>query len=137
MTRIMVFGTFDMIHSGHEDLFRQARALAKDSFLIVSVARDSAAARHRGFAPKRDERERLEVLTQHPLIDKAVLGDEEGYIAHIKDEAPDIVALGYDQSGEYVENLERDLKEAGLSTKIVRLEPFKPETFKTSKLRSV
>ena len=38
MTRIMVFGTFDMIHAGHEDLFRQARALAKEPYLIVSVA---------------------------------------------------------------------------------------------------
>ena len=50
MNRIMVFGTFDIIHAGHEDLFRQARALAEDPHLIVSVARDSAAARHRALA---------------------------------------------------------------------------------------
>ena len=67
-------------------------------------------------------------------MDRAVLGAEVDYIEHIREENPDIVALGYDQSGEYVENLARDLVAAGLSTKIVRLKPFQPETFKTSKL---
>jgi glycerol-3-phosphate cytidylyltransferase-like family protein len=68
-------------------------------------------------------------------VDKAVLGDEEGFIAHIAAEAPDIIALGYDQAGEYVENLENELVAAGLRTKIVRLKPFQPEKYKTSKLR--
>ncbi len=134
--KIMVFGTFDIVHLGHEDFFRQARALAEEPYLIVSVARDAAAARHRGAAPRRNERERLEVVQKHPRVDKALLGDVDGYMRHITYERPDIIALGYDQSGEYVENLERDLKAAGLPTKVVRLAPFKPETFKTSKLRS-
>lgn len=131
----MVFGTFDMIHPGHEDFFRQARALADDPYLIVSVARDSAALRHRGFLPRQKEDDRLALVAGHALVDKAILGDEEGYIAHIKEEAPDIIALGYDQAGEYVEHLEKELAAAGLSPKIVRLNPHNPETFKTSKLR--
>ena len=135
MTKIMVFGTFDMIHPGHEDLFRQARSLGEEPFLIVSVARDSAALRHRGFAPQKKESERLLQLAAHSLVDRAVLGDAEGYIEHITREVPDIIALGYDQGGEYVDSLEADLKEAGLSTKIVRLESFQPEIYKTSKLR--
>ncbi len=135
MTKIMVFGTFDMIHAGHEDFFRQARELGEEPFLIVSVARDSAALRHRGFAPQRDENARQALLAAHPLVDRAVLGDEEGYVEHIVREAPDIIALGYDQDGEYVGSLESDLRDAGLTVRIVRLEPFQPETFKTSKLR--
>lgn len=136
MTRIMVFGTFDMIHAGHEDFFNQARALAPDPYLIVSVARDSAAARHRGFLPRKKEEERFALVAAHQSVDKAVLGDEVGFLAHIKAEAPDIIALGYDQAGEYVENLERELAAVGLTPKIVRLNPYKPETFKTSKLRA-
>jgi len=46
-----------------------------------------------------------------------------------------IIALGYDQGGEYVEYLESDLKKAGLATRIVRLKAFQPDTFKTSRLR--
>lgn len=131
----MVFGTFDMIHEGHENLFRQARALAPEARLIVSIARDAVAARVRGYAPDNSEEARRMALAAHPLVDEVVLGDGEGYIAHIVRAKPDIIALGYDQEGEYVENLEEDLRASGLSTKIARLRPHKPEIFKTAKLR--
>lgn len=134
MKKIMVFGTFDMIHAGHEDLFRQARALAKEPYLIVSIARDSAAERHRGFPPRRRESERLAQVAAHPLVDEAVLGDEVGYLTHVVTADPDIIALGYDQQGEYVERLGKVLSDAGVSAKIVRLKAFQPEKYKTSKL---
>ena len=130
----MVFGTFDMVHPGHEDFFRQARALAEEPYLIVSVARDAVATRYRGFSPRHHESERLAQVAAHPLVDEAVPGDETGYIAHIVTARPDIIALGYDQTGEYVERLEKDLQEAGMSTQVVRLSAFRPEVYKTSKL---
>lgn len=134
MIRIMAFGTFDIIHPGHEDYFRQARALAEDPYLIVSVARDSAAARARNMAPRHNETRRLAAVAAHPLVNKAILGQKKGYVEHIARERPDIIALGYDQRGEYVENLEKDLRAAELSVQIVRLKPFQPELYKTSKL---
>jgi len=133
--KIMVFGTFDMIHPGHEELFRQARALTSDPYLVVSVARDKNVERIKKFRPRNDEEARRELLAAHPLVDEAVIGDEEGYIEHIKKAAPDIIALGYDQEGEYVSKLEKELQTAGLSTKVVRLKAHKPEEYKTSKLR--
>ena len=135
MKKIMVFGTFDMIHAGHEDFFRQARELAQEPFLIVSVARDAAVKRHKKKAPRQSEGERLIYVVQQSLVDRAVLGDKKGYIKHIVEESPDIIALGYDQAGEYVDSLEAELKKAGLATRVVRLTAFEPETFKTSKLR--
>ncbi len=136
MTRIMVFGTFDMVHDGHIDLFRQARALAEDPVLIVSVARDSATARVKGTAPRRGAEERLALVRACDLVDEVLLGDERGYIEHISAAHPDIIALGYDQAGEYVDTLEADLQAAGVSVRIVRLHPFQPDIYKTSKLRS-
>jgi len=133
MTRIMVFGTFDMLHPGHEDFFKQARALAPDPYLIVSVARDSAAARHRGVRPRHDEALRLAQVAAHRLVDEALLGDETGYLAHIVNTRPDIIALGYDQAGEYVEHLEADLTAGGLRSKVIRLQAYRPEIYKTSK----
>ena len=134
MTRIMVFGTFDIIHAGHEDLFRQARALSREPHLIVSVARDLVVARIKGASPRNDENVRLERVRAHPLVNEAVLGDAEGYMRHIRANTPDVIALGYDQRGEYVENLEKDLRAAGLAASVVRLQAFKPEIYKTSKL---
>jgi glycerol-3-phosphate cytidylyltransferase len=134
MTKIMVFGTFDMVHAGHEDLFRQARALGAEPQLIVSVARDSSVLRIKGAQARNDESERLVIVRSHASVDEAVLGDAEGYIEHIKAIAPDIIALGYDQEGEYVHALERDLAAAGLATRVIRLAAYKPGEFKTSKL---
>ena len=130
----MVFGTFDMIHAGHEDLFRQARALAPDPYLIVSLARDGAVARIKGASARHSEAERLASVRAHTLVDEAVLGDAVGYLDHIAAIAPDVIALGYDQEGEYVKDLERDLRARGLPTRIVRLVSFKPEEYKTSRL---
>ena len=140
--RIMVFGTFDMVHEGHVDLFRQARALAhstssgksKKPHLIVSLARDSVVARIKGLKPRRSEAKRRALLERNILVDEVVMGQEDGYVEHILEAKPDIIALGYDQEGEYVSNLEKDLREAGLPIKIVRLKPHRPELYKTSRL---
>jgi FAD synthetase len=134
MIRIMVFGTFDMIHAGHEDLFKQARALADGPYLIVSVATDKNAERIKGKKPRRSQNERRDMLAAHPLVDEAVVGDETDYLAHIKALEPDIIALGYDQTGEYVDRLQEDLAQSGLSTKVMRLNAFEPDRLKTSKL---
>ena len=130
----MVFGTFDMLHEGHLDFFRQARNLAPEPHLIVSVARDASVVRVKGEKPRRTETGRLALVERNELVDEAVLGDETGYIGHIRAARPDIIALGYDQRGEYVEHLERDLTDAGMNAKVVRLKAFQPETYKTSKL---
>ncbi len=130
----MIFGTFDMIHPGHENLFQQARALAPDPHLIVSLARDASVLRIKGALPRRSETERLAMVTRHSLVDAAVLGDAEGSLPHIIAAHPDIIALGYDQAGEYVEGLEGALRGAGLKTRVVRLAAHRPEVYKTSKL---
>lgn len=135
MTRIMIFGTFDMVHEGHAAMFRQARALAKNPYLIVSVGRDPVVLRIKGARPRRTESERVSLLRRNTLVDEVVLGQTDGYVEHIVDAKPDIIALGYDQQGEFVERLEHDLASAGLYPRIVRLEAHKPEIFKTSKLR--
>ncbi len=132
-TRIMIFGTFDMIHPGHINFFEQARGLAKNPFLIVSVARDVNVKKIKGFKPRNTELARLKNFKAHPLVDKAVLSNIRNYIPHIKKEKPDIIALGYDQIN-YTETLRKDLKNAGLKTKIIRLNAHHPHKFKTSLL---
>ncbi len=134
MTRIMVFGTFDMVHEGHVDFFRQARALVRDPYLIVSVAREAVVTRIKGAKPRRSEKERCSLLERNTLVNEVILGQEDGYVEHIEAARPDIIALGYDQKGEYVDRLERDLSNAGVKVKIVRLQAFLPEKYKTSKL---
>lgn len=134
MTRILVFGTFDIVHEGHRDFFRQARALAIDPYLIVSLARDRVVKKIKGKLPRHSERERADAMRREKGIDEVVLGSESDYIAHIKELKPDVIALGYDQSGEYVEGLAEKLRAAGMRPQLIRLKSFKPEHYKSSRL---
>jgi FAD synthetase len=132
--KIMTFGTFDGLHPGHLDFFRQARGLAPRAFLVVSVARDRNVLRIKGRRPVLNEKKRVALLKKPHLLDKVVLGGLADHIAHILKERPDIIALGYDQK-DYVKNLRTDLKKKGLRVKVVRLRPYKEKIYKNTLLR--
>jgi len=136
LVKVMIFGTFDGLHPGHLDFFRQAKM--HGDFLVVSVARDTMVPQFKGRLPMFDERERLLLVKSCRFVDKAVLGDKrrEDFYLHIADEAPAVICLGYDQwatEGEVRENLDK----VGLTkTKIIRLKPYRDETHKSSKMKS-
>ncbi len=132
----MVFGTFDGIHPGHRHFFKQAKSLAADTYLVVSIARDQNVERIKKRKPKNPEKARLDAIAQLPEVDQAVLGGLKDYIPHIQKANPDIIALGYDQSA-YIEHLSEDLAAVGLSPQIIRLKPYKPHIYKSSLLNKI
>ncbi len=134
VTRVMIFGTFDIVHPGHRNFFKQARSLAKNPFLIVSIARDKNVRRIKGVYPSNTQWERRLVVAQEAGVDRVVLGGAKDHVPHIIFEKPDIIALGYDQVA-YIEGLDKALQNAGLKTKIIRLKPYKPHLYKTSIIR--
>jgi cytidyltransferase-like protein len=134
-TKIMVFGTFDILHKGHLNFFKQARKLSRNPFLIVSVARDINVKKIKGVFSIKKEKQRLAEIKKCLLVDRATLGGVKNYIAHIKKQSPQIIALGYDQKA-YVKNLKADLKTAGINAKIVRLKAFYPKVYKSSFLKA-
>lgn len=132
--KIMGFGAFDVLHQGHLNFFKQARALVKNPFLIISVARDINVLKIKRKKPLNDEKKRLMNVKRLKIVNKTVLGNTKNYMLHILEERPDIIVLGYDQSA-YTENLRKKLKKGGLNTKIVRLKPYFPKIYKSSILR--
>lgn len=130
-TRILVFGTFDGIHKGHLDFFKQARKQTKNPLLIVSVATDKNVKKIKGHFPLKKQAKRIADLKKLKGVDKVVLGENKNYLRGIKKLKPAIIALGYDQKA-YTSNLKTQLKRLGLSVKVVRLLAFKPEKFKSS-----
>jgi len=132
----MVFGTFDGVHPGHLNLFKQAKNLAPKSFLIVSVARDKNVLKIKGHLPEKDERERIKIVGKCRAVDKVVLSGLHDHLPHIIKERPDIIALGYDQKY-YVKNLKKDLKNSGLKVEIARLNPFKEKIYKNRLLKKL
>jgi cytidyltransferase-like protein len=132
--RIMIFGTFDGIHKGHESFFKQAKKLAKNSYLIVSIARDINVKKIKKITPTHSEKKRKLLVEKTGLVDKVVLGGKGNHIPHIVKEAPKVIALGYDQQ-DYVNNLKKELKDKGIIVKIVRLSPWKAHIFKNHLLK--
>jgi FAD synthetase len=132
--KIMVFGTFDGLHEGHLDFFRQAKSFMKSSFLIASIARDKNVLRIKGKYPDKNEKARMALVKKCKLVDQVVLSGVKNHISHIVKIRPDIIALGYDQK-DYVKNLKKDLKNKGISVKIVRLKPFKERIYKNHLLK--
>lgn len=128
----MAFGTFDYLHAGHESYLKSASELGDE--LVVVVARERTAQSIRGYAPDHTEKERLNAVKALPFVTKAVLGEHEDKYRVIRKYKPDIIALGYDQFV-FTQQLNKILIEARLNTKIVRLEPYEPQIFKSSILR--
>ncbi len=132
--RIMVFGTFDGIHRGHLDFFKQAKNFMKNSFLIVSIARDKNVLKIKGKVPRLSEKERLGLVKKCKIADRVVLAGKVKYLTHILKEHPNVIALGYDQKA-YVQELKKDLKNKGVSIKIIRLKPYKEHIYKNHLLK--
>jgi cytidyltransferase-like protein len=134
-TRIMVFGTFDGLHKGHINFFKQAKNFTKNSFLIVSIARDKNVLKIKGKYPDKNEWKRMALVKKCKLVDNVVLSGLKKHLSHIVKICPDIIALGYDQKA-YVKNLKKDLKNKGISVKIVRLKPYKEKVYKNHLLKT-
>lgn len=133
MKTVMVFGTFDILHVGHLDLFKQARKLG--DYLIVVVARDVNVKKIKQSQAINNETERLELLQHINLIDKAIWGDTRDVYKVIRTYKPHVIALGYDQK-EFTDKLNDKIKEFKLTTKVVRLKPYQPIAKKSSKIKS-
>jgi FAD synthetase len=134
-SKIMVFGTFDGLHKGHLNFFKQARNLHQFPFLVVSIARDKNVLKIKGKYPNLSEKTRVALVKKCKLVDKVVLSGLKDHLPHIIRMRPNIIALGYDQKA-YIKNLKKDLKNKGVSVKIIRLKPFKEKIYKNHLLRA-
>lgn len=127
MKKVMVFGTFDILHPGHLHFFKEAKEYG--DYLIVVVARDSNVKKLKQHPPCYDEKTRAENILNLKIADKVLLGCEgtDPYL-RIKEEKPDVVALGYDQKF-FIDELENAVEDHVV---IVRLQPHHPEIYKTT-----
>lgn len=133
MAKVLVFGTFDIFHEGHKNFLREAKK--HGDFLRVVVARNATILKVKGRLPRYSEAERVNTIKRSGLANEVVLGDLEDRFKVVREFKPDVVCLGYDQQQSQAE-LRRKLDEAGLlRTKILRLEAFEPEKYKSSILR--
>ncbi len=116
--RVVVGGTFDIIHPGHLYLLRRAK---KYGYVIVIVARDSTVKKLKNKVPIIPEKQRLEIIRSIKYVDEAYLGYKNINILKVIEKyRPDIILLGPDQI--YLEHMIRKIvSEKGLKIEIKRL----------------
>lgn len=133
MKKIMVFGTFDILHLGHLDFFAQAKR--NSDYLIAIIARDYYVQKAKGAKPKNDEKKRLSTVRKSNVVNKAILGSKtHNFYRTIRTYKPQKIALGYDQKPT-LNQLKKDLRKHRLSNiEIIRLKPHNPNKYKSSKI---
>lgn len=132
MKKVMIFGTFDILHAGHINMFRQAREYGDHLVAVVSL--DKTTLDIKGNAPFHTHEERKDFLTELKAIDEVVSGHASDVYEVVKHHAPDVIALGYDQKV-FVDSLADKITEFGLETEIVKLSPYRPDDRKTGKIK--
>ena len=121
--KLMVFGTFDDLHPGHEYVFQSA--LDRGEVYAV-VARDANVMKIKGRAPLQIEQERMAAIQRMFPDIHVLLGDAENFLAPVHAVQPDLILLGYDQK------LPPGISEEQLGVPIERLAAFHPEIHKSS-----
>ena len=131
---VMVFGTFDVFHLGHEHFLNQAKKLGQE--LIVVIARDKTVKKVKSDYPKNSEKQRMEDVKNSGIPDKVMLGNLDDKYKIIKKFQPKIIALGYDQFV-FTYKLNKMIIDEKMDTEIIRLEAFEPNMYKSSFIKSL
>jgi D-beta-D-heptose 7-phosphate kinase/D-beta-D-heptose 1-phosphate adenosyltransferase len=94
-------GCFDILHSGHVDLLRRARALG--DALVVAINSDASVARMKGSdRPIIPEQERAELLRGFEMVDLVCTFDEDTPLEAILHIHPDVLVKGADWTANIV-----------------------------------
>ena len=94
-------GCFDILHSGHIDLLRRARALG--DALVVAINTDASVGRMKGpNRPIIPEQERGELLAGLEMVDFVCAFDEDTPLEAIMKVRPDVLVKGADWTANIV-----------------------------------
>lgn len=132
--RVLVFGTFDLLHPGHQSFLQQAAALG--GYLTVVVARDMAVAHTKGRRPVQSAIARLAGVLSVSVVNEALLADKVPNSYTLLSSLPyEVLAVGYDQAPPD-QDIKILLQNIGKEqVELVRLHPFKSHSYKTSRIR--
>lgn len=120
--KIVITGTFDLVHPGHTFLIKEASKLGE---VYVIVARDINVKKFKGESPILPEDQRLEMVQNLKNVKKAIFGKKNSdYLKIIEEINPDIIMLGPNQKVT-IKMIKDGLKKKGLEKiQIIRLEKF-------------
>ena len=132
MKTVMAFGTFDLLHEGHEHFLKEAKKLGDKLYVVIAQDKTVEEVKHRKPVYTADDR-RQNILDLK-IADEVIIGHKQDKLKIIEQIKPDIIGLGYDQRV-FTESLREELSKRGLDPEIVRLKSHKPHIHKSTKIR--
>jgi len=100
-TIVFTNGCFDILHAGHVDLLRRARALG--DVLVIAINTDASIARLKGpDRPIISQNERAELLDGMEMVDFVCMFDEDTPLQAILEIHPDVLVKGADWTANIV-----------------------------------
>ena len=120
--RVLVAGTFDIIHAGHIYLIREAAKLG-DVYVVVATDRNREL--FSGECPIISQEQRLEVIKNIKNVKEARLGrNDNDTLKTVEEINPHIILLGPDQKYS-IDILKEGLKQKGINhIEVRRLENY-------------
>ncbi len=133
MRKVLVFGTFDLLHKGHFYFLKQAKKYG--DFLTVVVSRDINVKMQKGRLPANDEKIRLINIRRLKIANQSLLGERRISYHLIKKINPDVICIGYDQTPGMIQ-AKKILKRIGMSSVVLKkIKAYKPKIYKSSLVR--
>lgn len=100
MTKVITYGTFDLLHYGHIRLLEKAKQLG--DYLVVAVTADDFDKRRGKINVKQALIERIEAVRSTGIADEIIIEEYEGQkIDDIRRLGIDIFAVGSDWEGKF------------------------------------
>lgn len=100
MTKVITYGTFDVLHHGHIRLLERAKALG--DYLIVGITSDDYDRARGKINNSQTLFERVEAVVNTGLVDEVVIEEYEGQkINDICNKGVDVFAIGSDWKGKF------------------------------------
>ena len=117
--KVLVGGTFDLIHVGHIYYLREA---AKYGLVYAVVASDENVRKIKGREPILPQNQRLEIVSSIRYVYKAFVGHKEDPLKSVEFIKPDIILLGPDQPFDEGQ-MYRELEKRGLGGIVIKRLP--------------
>lgn len=100
MSRIITFGTYDLLHVGHVRMLRRAAALG--DYLCVGVSSDALNFSKKGRNPVFSEDDRMEIVSSIKGVDEVFLEESlELKLEYIERYRADVLVMGDDWQGKF------------------------------------